>query len=185
MRKRLSVFFLMAMFVITATFCVQPTLAAKKTTKIKATTNWKKAKTVKTGKIYKVTAKNKDGASESFLKFKAKKKGKYRFTFSKFRNASKQNTVGTLYNISICRYNGNKYFGPVDMRTVKTQGGKAEVLQCCDEKWNTAYEDKNSVRANLTSRYADIKLKKNEVVYIRTYQTDSAKYTYQLKIKKK
>ena len=184
MRKRLSVFFLMAMFVITATFCVQPTLAAKKTTKIKATTNWKKAKTVKTGKTYKVTAKNKDSA-ESFLKFKAKKKGKYRFTFSKFRNTSEQNTVGTLYNISICSYGANKIFGPVDMRTVKTQGGKVETLHCCDEKWNVAYEDKNSARANRISRYADIKLKKNEVVYIRTYQTDSAKYTYQLKVKKK
>ena len=184
MKKKFSVLCLFALLVAAMTVFA-PSASAAKVTAVKTATKWKKAKAVKVNKNYIVHGKNKNSAFGSYLKFKAKKKGTYRFSFSNFTVGDGNNRFGELYNICICKP-GKGSWEPASLK-VKTEGGKSNVLSCCDGVWdkqiNTEPKPVTTV-SDLPARTAQLKLKKNQTVYIKVYQTSTDAYTFNLQIKK-
>ena len=148
--------------------------AAKKVKTTVTENKYKKSPMVKTGTTT-ITSKKR-----CFVKFKAPKTKTYTFTVSNVYNTSDKSDP-ICGDFSIYKLEYGKIF---TSQTVTTQGGKV----CNANVASSTYlkgEDQSGVSGKnkyRTSRYAKIKLKKGETVYVRTFFTCD-KCTYTLKIK--
>ena len=168
---------------VPATASVQ---AEAKTKKVTANKNYKKAPALKKGITYKIKAityKTKQYYTEgTYVKFTAPATGTYKITINNITSVPKaKDGKDILYG----HFYISKLYSPKYLYTekVKTQGGKAYSLPT-----TTKYcykKTKISSYTSLPSRYAKIKLKKGETIYMKhIFSNDSKKCTYNLKITK-
>lgn len=117
----------------------------------------KKATVVKKG-----TTKLKVKPNGGYVMFKAPKTKTYKLTLS---NLTSKNPIYSAFA---------EVLKPQDksilMTDVKTQGGRSNVLWLAD-KANVAKDKKDPISSRLASRYAKIKLKKGERVFLYIYGT--------------
>ena len=146
--------------------------AAKKVTSNKIPS---KAPSVKTGTTTVISKKTPTSIAK-WLQFKAPKAGTYKITASNFKPANESSLGGfSIYS----KKTGSSF------SDLKTQGGRNRRFSICSKAYYQAHkqtEPKNE--RYLTSRYAIIKLKKGEAIYIRMFYTNNERYTYSLKIQK-
>jgi hypothetical protein len=141
---------------------VMPAAAATRTVSTKATA-FRKAPAVKTGKN-----KVKIRKSASYVKFKAKKTKTYTFTFSNVNALRKADRARNSVNGFVYLGRDTGYSTPMPQK-VATNYGKISNLQLASanfyKTWKR-YQKKKKPENYLTKRYAKIKLKKGQTVYI-------------------
>ena len=160
--------------VVALAFIPSAAQAASKTVKsqefsTKTSVIEKKATSVKKGTT-KLTFKSGQG----YLKFKATKTKKYKFTFS---NVKSQSGSSAFVEVQRPDASSPKYSFMTD---VKTKGGKNSALWLSQNGYK--YNSGKLVNRNLPSRSATIKLKKGQKVYFYFYSS-SGKTKAKLKIK--
>ena len=146
---------------------------------ITANKNYTKAPSIKKGKSY--TVYSAAGGTQYFVKFKAPATGTYKFTISAMKNKKGEDFLGNFY---ICEPNS---FGPVST-TVKTEGGKTACMFMSTKGWWNRYyaSDPKSTSQYRYTRNAYIRLKKGQIVYVRSWNTGAkVKNSYALKVVKK
>lgn len=149
---------------------------ATKTVKAKRYAN--KAKSVKKGTTI-VKAKY-DGIWAGLVKFKAPKKGTYRFTISDYKGAA-----DSYMALNICRVKNYS----LKKKSFKTPSSKKTTVsetifskKDCKKYSALGYTKADGVRS---STYVQLKLKKGQTIYIASSTSGSKSYRYKLKIKKR
>lgn len=146
----------------------------------------KKVKTTVTENKYKKSPKVKKGTTtvtakkRCFVKFKVPKTKTYTFTVSNLYNVEDKSDP-ICGDFSIYKLEYGKIF---TSQTVKTQGGKVSSAPIASSSYLKDW-DQSDVEGKYkyrTSRYAKIKLKKGETVYVTAFFT-CKKASYTLKIK--
>lgn len=148
--------------------------AARKAT---AQKNWKKAPAVKTGTTT-VTSKKAKTSTAKWVKFKAPKKGTYKFTVSNFKPSDEINCGSFTFYTDPAKYD--------TLTNLKTQGGRTSNFHIASKKFMQYYKPGNTAKKNRyrSSRTVTINMTKGQTVYMRLYYTTATKYTYSLNIKK-
>lgn len=169
--------------ILLALYSTTVTVEAAKTTNVSVGySNWRTAKSVKIGDNKVTTAKgnfNKQYATP-FVRFKAPKNGKYKFTFT---NLSSPKSSRALGSCSIYKSNGDELITasfPSNNLTLKTEGGKVMSLFLTTRQ--SPYESGSLKYRPLTKRTTTLNLKKGEIIYISNNML--YKSTYKLNIKK-
>ena len=178
---RTAAIYIIAIFL---TMSIMPTtVEAAKTTNVSVSyNNWRSAKPVKVGDNKVATAKsnfNKKYATP-FVRFKAPKDGKYKFTFS---NLSSPKSSYALGSCSIYKSTGNEPMSasyPEKLLRIKTEGGKGMSLFLTNRQ--SSYASGEMKYRNLVKRTTTLNLKKGETIYISNNML--YKSTYKLNIKK-
>lgn len=99
------------------------------------------------------------GSYHGYAKFKAAKTKTYTFTFSNLKNEKHPGSSGYV-QIFVTDKQGKKW---VTWKKVSSQGGKVTNLNVGESKSKNSGSKKN---AYLTSRYAKLKIKKGDTVYL-------------------
>ena len=137
-----------------------PAYAAKKATIKSANFNTRRAPVAKRAtKVTKGTYKLTIAGGKGYAKFTAPATKTYTFNVSNVKD-SNRGSNGYWYIMTSHGYSSSKYIGQTE---VKTQGGKTTTM------WMTVNGYKSSgtgTSKNLASRYAKIKLKKGETVFV-------------------
>lgn len=137
-----------------------PAYAAKSVTIKNASFNTRRAPVKKRAtKVKRGTYKVKIASGKGYAKFTARKTKTYKFTLSNVKDANNGNN-GYWYIMTSHDYSSSKYIGQT---RVSTQGGKTTTM------WMTVNGHKSSgtgTSKSLPSRYAKIKLKKGETVFV-------------------
>lgn len=114
---------------------------------------------------------------EGYIVFTAPKTATYTFTFSNFKNSVSYDSSCLIETQTVSKYDSSNIF----FTDVKTQGGKANTLYM---SVNGHKGSGSGISLRRSSRYARIKLKKNQKLYFYTY-TGTKGMTGKLKITSK
>lgn len=146
---------------------------------VTAAKTWKKAPTIKKKGTYNVNDKKNDG----YIRFVAPKTGTYTISVYNNRDWGKS-SAATQHLGSFYVYKYNPDYKSLSMQTLKTNYGKNWTFKISSLNWYNRYykSGKKNSSTYLYNRYAKIKLKKGETIYIQSFWTGK-KHQYNLKIK--
>lgn len=175
-RSRSKIFLLMLVVLVGTVFLasVSSVQAAQTVTTNKS---WQKAKVIKKKGTYNINSKVKSG----YIRFTAPKTATYTISVYNIRNWGKNSSESDLVG-QFWVNKESKRGGFVEPLKLKTNYGQSQVFPLASKlvvnRWGNA--GRNTTGKCLYSRYAKVKLKKGETVYI---QTDMAANKYQCTLK--
>ena len=179
--KKVKKFICTVLVLLTVTIIVTDTfqvpVQAAKTVSAKKIEHFRKCPNIKKKGNYKVVCKCKT----NMIRFTAPKNRTYTFTFYNFRNLNKKLSDNEDYgHVMLQKMDKQGFY----FWQAKTNGGKWFSLHMASKKvYNKYFRGKKVTKDSyLCSRYAKVKLRKGETLYIDSDWTTS-KYQYTMKIK--
>lgn len=188
--KRFRLHSLLVMILTAAVIFAVPAVPAQaKPASVDAAGKAKKAPELEAKKTYVVT----QSKNYCYVKFTAPKEGTYRITVSdiKTTNGSSPDYQLGLFYVRVYKKSATTESRPYSLQ-VKTQGGKAYSLYMATSASYKDYVKKTlkgkdpKTTTSLSSRYAQLKLKKGQSILMNYYHTGKkGKCSYQIRIEKK
>lgn len=182
--KKLSVLAAALVVALGMVCTVAPTTGqAASTKKVTAAKTYQKAPSLKTGNN---TVSSANSSPQRIVKYTAKSKGTYVFTFSKFKSVPTKSKDINLGFVSVNKLVKSGSSKGLNVLKVQTNKGKTSYLNVATSySYNHFYKNKGSGVDNyLYSRKATVSMKKGQTLYFKTFFT-GGKHSYSVNIKKK